>query len=189
MKKIYVIVAILFATLLGSTVVKAQMSGPDCPDGSWTKPTNCWETEMTFPNNVVCSLYICYCYKVVDGVTQYFITACSFGSACANGIEDFSTILDAAALQLVKDNPPGFSCPPCPTSGNYTEVKFYPCYREVSDSVSQTSTLEPCSGTGTCTKTYSVCCIISTGVRVVNLINSSSTATCTGGSECFSMCR
>lgn len=188
MKKIYVVIAVFFAILLSTTVTNAQLTSPDCPDGSWTKPDNCWETEMTFPNNVVCSLYICYCYKYNSSTNQveYMITGCSFGSACANGIEDYSTILDAAALKIVHENVQGFPCPPCPLSAYNTEVKFYPCYRRVINVTNSTENLEPCSGIGTCSKFYKVCCI--SGVRNVTFVSSSSSATCTGGLECFKFC-
>ncbi|MBS1537319.1 MAG: hypothetical protein JST20_06185 [Bacteroidetes bacterium] len=192
MKKIYVVIAVFFAILLSTTVTNAQMASPDCPDGSWTKPENCWETQMTFPNNVVCSLYICYCYKKdpSTGITYYYITACSFGTACANSISDMSTVLDAAAVQLLKDNPQEVSCPTCPQSTYNAEVKFNVCYRTVDDPVNLTSTLEICSGIGSCIKHYKVCCLASNGTRIITLDSSypTSGSSCTGGSECWLAC-
>ena len=190
MKKIYVVIAVFFAILLNTIVTNAQMTSPDCPDGSWTKPTNCLYTQMTFPNNVVCSLYICYCYKIVEGIPYYYITACSFGTACANGISDMSTVLDAAAIQLLKDNPNGDECPTCPRTTYNAEVQFNICYRTVDDTINLTSTLEICSGIGSCIKHYKVCCPTSGGGKVITLDSSypSVGSTCTGGSECWLSC-
>jgi hypothetical protein len=170
--------------------MKAQLPSPDCPDGSWTKPTNCWYTQMTFPNNVVCSVYICYCYKIVNNIPYYTITACSFGTACANGISDMSTVLDAAAKQLLKDNPQNVSCPTCPYSTYNAEVQYHVCYRTVIDSATSTATLEMCEGTGICIKHYKVCCLVSDGTRVITLDSTYPAIEngCTGGSDCWLSC-
>jgi len=185
MKKIYVMAMVIIAILLGGNSVKAQFS-PDCLDNTWTKQP-CWNTTMTFPNGVVCDVVICYCTRIVNGVRQVYVSGVGYGDACALGIDDVNSILDAATHRLLNGNPMNWPCPPCPQSVINTEVSFSTCYKLENDPIAGIVWIRPCNALGVCTQSYTVCCSL-TGVKTITLISTSSTGSCVGESGCISRC-
>jgi hypothetical protein len=200
MKKLYFVIAIMVAILLGSLDMKAQGTclcssvAPSTPP--WGGYTCDW-IMVTMPNSAVCSTYVCWCTRTLgDGTVQY----CINGGGCSPGCYDLEANPTEAddyfrriGLDLIKAKYNPSPCPPCGSApAVVVEVINSSCMRIEDDTVHQISNLVKCNDDGYCKRVYNVCCTPVGGAKVVTYISTESIGeSCTGSdyeAGCFPIC-
>lgn len=198
MKKLYFVVAIMVAILLGSPDMKAQGTclcsnvAPSTPPwGGYT----CEWIMVTMPNSSVCSTYVCYCTRTVSGVKQF----CINGGGCDPNCYDLEANPSEAGdyfrrigIDLIKHSFVPSPCPTCPTSSTIVEVLNSQCVKVEIDTVNQIANIVRCNEDGYCKRTYTLCCSILNGNPVVTYVSTEAIGdTCTGWDAtqgCFPAC-
>lgn len=188
----------MVAILLGSPDMKAQGTclcssvAPSTPP--WGGYTCDW-IVVTMPNNADCSTYVCYCTRIVSGVTQF----CINGGGCSPGCYDLEAnpgeaddYFQRLGAALIKEKFNPNPCPTCPSSATVVEVIHSSCMRIEDDPVNHVSNIVKCNDDGYCKRTYTVCCTINNGTKIVTYVTTDTIGdSCTGDDYeegCFPIC-
>jgi hypothetical protein len=190
----FIFAIITMVSLAGAFSTSTFAQAPPCPaPPAWFPGTpyingGCYNTNVTL-NGHTCLVRICYCYRsIIGSYHDYYITRVQVTPAGCFGVgPTVADIIDAAGLQLIRDNPRNFPCPTCPKVELDWAISKSKCWSHSIDPITGDDIYEECSGgTGYCRTQYRVCCN-SDGTKTITQSSVSSLpGTCQAG--CTSLC-
>lgn len=162
MKKLFLFGAAFIVSLtLSFTATHAQACAGVAPTNISWSPQICGWFNITMPNSSVCSTYVCYSTRTVNGVVQICIEGAGSNPNCYdisqhhNEASAFWTAIGQAIIKTLSVPSP---CPPCTDPVVLADVFNSACVKIVNDDVHQVSYLVRCDDAGYCKRVYTVCC-------------------------------
>lgn len=153
MKRIFLLLTILFTMFVVVQTKAACPTPPDCPGDAWI-------TTTSTINIGGCVITYTYCYRIACGTWKdIYLDKISYGVGCGTVIGSYTVnqIIDEIQKKIVYENPwGGVGLPPCPTM-SAPQYRFFAgtCYYfcQITDYVE----VRWCNPEALCYETYKAC--------------------------------